>query len=480
MPLRLSRPTWVSRAKCLGSDPDLFFPERGNANNSNANLAKAVCNGMDGQPACPVRWQCLDLALENKEKLGIWGGKSERERKLIQRRRNDNRPVRVIKPGKALREYLNTAKVDTYVLGELQRHVLTRPPSDRAEGIHPSEMSSPKWCPRSTYYRLTEAPTNPGDATTFQREVVFSEGHDIHRKWQDWLWKIGRLGGEWGCLLCNHVWEAKAPKACPECEAPPELIRYREVPLHNYDYGIVGHADGAIDDDALVEIKSVGLGTVRMEAPQLLAAHTHTVTINGAEKTVVDYDGLWRDITRPLPSHLRQGLLYLFLAERQVMVYLYECKWNQQVKEFVVRYTPELIEDLLDACLDVRYAVKVERPPERPGWATDADADACKGCVFRSHCWSLSDAKSLNGTGGEIRPGQGRAGKAAPVPARETAVRDPQSPDHPGRPGGQGPDEPLREAGSLAQLPRWPAGGDRSRRTLRRGPARQGAGPGPA
>ena len=69
--------SWQLRANCLGVDPDLFFPERG----ASTREAKEVCRG------CVVRDDCLEYALANGEKFGIWGGMSERERRRIRRAR---------------------------------------------------------------------------------------------------------------------------------------------------------------------------------------------------------------------------------------------------------------------------------------------------------------------------------------------------------------------------------------------------------
>ena len=69
--------SWQDLAKCLGVDPDLFFPERG----ASTREAKEVCRG------CVVREDCLEYALANGEKFGIWGGMSERERRRIRRQR---------------------------------------------------------------------------------------------------------------------------------------------------------------------------------------------------------------------------------------------------------------------------------------------------------------------------------------------------------------------------------------------------------
>ena len=68
---------WQLAANCLGVEPDLFFPERG----ASTKEAKAVCQG------CEVRDDCLEYALANGEKFGIWGGLSERERRRIRRQR---------------------------------------------------------------------------------------------------------------------------------------------------------------------------------------------------------------------------------------------------------------------------------------------------------------------------------------------------------------------------------------------------------
>ena len=68
---------WQRQANCMGVDPDLFFPERG----ASTREAKEVCRG------CVVREDCLEYALANGEKFGIWGGLSERERRKIRRRR---------------------------------------------------------------------------------------------------------------------------------------------------------------------------------------------------------------------------------------------------------------------------------------------------------------------------------------------------------------------------------------------------------
>ena len=71
-----SAPSWQERALCAQTDPEAFFPEKGGSTRE----AKRVCTG------CDVRSECLEYALENDERFGIWGGLSERERRKLKRR----------------------------------------------------------------------------------------------------------------------------------------------------------------------------------------------------------------------------------------------------------------------------------------------------------------------------------------------------------------------------------------------------------
>lgn len=67
---------WADLGLCAThSNPDLWFPERG----ASTAEAKAICR------LCPVQAQCLTYAVNNGEKFGIWGGRSERERRRMRR-----------------------------------------------------------------------------------------------------------------------------------------------------------------------------------------------------------------------------------------------------------------------------------------------------------------------------------------------------------------------------------------------------------
>ena len=67
---------WQERGLCAQTDPEAFFPEKGGSTRE----AKKVCL------TCDVRQDCLEYALENDERFGIWGGLSERERRKLKKR----------------------------------------------------------------------------------------------------------------------------------------------------------------------------------------------------------------------------------------------------------------------------------------------------------------------------------------------------------------------------------------------------------
>jgi len=69
--------SWRDRGACRGLDPEVFYPET----DEEASEAKSVCS------ACHVQLTCLEHALSYREKEGVWGGATERERRRMIRQR---------------------------------------------------------------------------------------------------------------------------------------------------------------------------------------------------------------------------------------------------------------------------------------------------------------------------------------------------------------------------------------------------------
>jgi WhiB family redox-sensing transcriptional regulator len=75
-PIDDERP-WVVFGACRNAtDTETFFP----VTPEETERALAIC------ATCPVQRECLDYALEARERFGIWGGKTEKQRRQILRR----------------------------------------------------------------------------------------------------------------------------------------------------------------------------------------------------------------------------------------------------------------------------------------------------------------------------------------------------------------------------------------------------------
>ena len=72
---------WMADANCRDTNPEVFFPSDG----LGVKEAQKICS------VCEVALECLEYALENHIDHGVWGGKSERERRRILRARRRSR-----------------------------------------------------------------------------------------------------------------------------------------------------------------------------------------------------------------------------------------------------------------------------------------------------------------------------------------------------------------------------------------------------
>ena len=262
-----------------------------------------------------------------------------------------------------------------------------RPADHSMSFMHPSDMAKADWCLRHDYYRIVGTPVertakaNP----SFRMENALAEGHTIHAKYQQWLWDMGVLWGEWLCLECGHRFGALSPKGCQFCLST--RIIYKELPLRRKQYLVEGHADAAVHAEwyrGLVEIKSIGIQTLRFEAPRL-----YNLYQDGQSA-----EDIWWKISRPFASHLRQGQLYLWMTwpTYEQIVFIYESKFHQQTKEFVVQYNKNYIEPVLEQARAVSHGVKAHTPPERPLWAEDPEGKVCASCEYRGTCWQIEGA----------------------------------------------------------------------------------------
>ena len=81
---------WLQDAACQDvDDASIFFSHNGHTEGlQDVYEAKLYC------AECPVREECLDHAMTNNERYGIWGGLDEKERRRLKRDQRLRRKLR--------------------------------------------------------------------------------------------------------------------------------------------------------------------------------------------------------------------------------------------------------------------------------------------------------------------------------------------------------------------------------------------------
>jgi hypothetical protein len=367
---------------------------------------------------------------------------------------------------------------DRVVLPLVQAHLLEREPEFRdPKVIHASEMSAKDWCDRATWCRLRprkEWP-EPGERFNFAMESIWEEGNELHRKWQQWLRETGKLWGDWFCWKCNrtkkHSLEPDGYDA-PECIGDSAYFeqhdwRYKEVGMQVGK--ISGHEDAAIvtevrSPNRLVEFKSMALGSLRMDTPDLLAKHYGQWVGPGSSvpRKIYDLDGIWKGLKNPLKSWVRQANVYLWLAQELSLPFdkvsiVAEYKINQQAREWVIPYSARICEPLIERAHMIEFAAAEGTPIECP-------YGGCKQCK----AWeNVNPSFTKSGTAVSARrvrhKGSGQAGGAGPGTTRAADWRNAQATGRSHRVRRQCSDEAVPASGRVAELPDQPARVRRSR-----------------
>lgn len=394
-------------------------------------------------------------------------------------KRKANQPVRG-----GLKGFADAKKTNIDILRDVRTHVVAQGvktgDADREPHlIHVSDVIKDDSCPRKMYYKITETPTSDAKAPSYHRlEMMWAAGHDTHHKWQRWLWEMGDLWGSWKCLSCGNQWKGLAPTECGNCEST--ALEYKEVNLADKDMYLVGHADGAVPRlNTLIEIKSFSSGTVRIENPGLVAEHTHKVD----GKTVVDHDGVWKAIKRPLRSHIHQGMFYLWMAAKMGLpydriIYIYENKTSQDTKTFEVKLSTRFIQEFIDTLEEVAVFAAEGIPPSRPTLFAKG-SKPCNACPFRTTCWGDDGGTGEETTSGVSASGSGVGGSeegggpaVPPAPASEPA--DPTGPRRRNRPARSRTDRDDDQPDSVGRASRRAVGAGGGRREVRRSRDGQG------
>lgn len=281
------------------------------------------------------------------------------------------------------------ARLDNYLL------TLQKEDNDRAFNVNaPSQIAV---CKRARYYSRTGEGTKTSYSARTQR--IFDNGTYFHERTQKYMLDSG-------------------------------ILLLDEVPVLSIEYNIQGHTDGILDlgdEYAILELKSINdnqySGLRSGEKPEhtlqglvyVYCIESHRKFLRekyknkllfklSRSKRAKEYEQYYQHlkggskhtkeekIAFQVGLHLRLDDL-VFTCEKPItkVVFLYENKNTQDLKEFVVDSTTpenqEKIAEILEGCSYVNDCVETGTVPPRE--ATRKSDSICRFCSYKDECWVL-------------------------------------------------------------------------------------------
>lgn len=296
-----------------------------------------------------------------------------------------------------LKSIFNTMKTPNgLIIPRLDQYLLSlnEEKNDRAINVNaPSQVGG---CMRCNFYARCgyEKDTN---AIEPRARRIFDNGTKTHERLQEYLMKEG-------------------------------VLLLDEVPLRNDDFNIQGHTDGflaigesTLDEIAILEIKSINsrgfeqLKTAKdahkMQAQvYMYCAEMRRRFLKNKYKTQEDLDNDYENREKyyeSLYQHIQSGKKHsredkiayqvelndicdtlLFNVKKPIsrVIFLYENKDNQDVKEFCVEWSDDLVEKILEEYSEINGYVLKKKIPPRGG--TSKSSDPCRWCNYKLECYN--------------------------------------------------------------------------------------------
>lgn len=293
----------------------------------------------------------------------------------------------------ALKEMFQAMKKEGYVTAPLDRYLFEEAnrPNDRAVDVNaPSQAGK---CNRANYYMRKQYDNDGSIDPRTQR--IFDNGSGVHERLQNYLLDM-------------------------------ELLHMDEVPLINDNYNIQGHTDGflnLVDEVAILEIKSINdnqftqLKDAKEEHKKqgliyLYCAEERRKWLHDTYKTVEEFNASYQERYKYFESHyqhMKGGRKYtreekihnevmlnllsdniLFYTNKPItkVVFLYENKNNQELKEYVVERnltTEPILSDVLEDYRFLNECCETDTLPPREG--TGKSCNICRWCAYKNECY---------------------------------------------------------------------------------------------
>lgn len=295
-----------------------------------------------------------------------------------------------------LKKIMSTLKRDGYIVKRLDQYLLSMNEKDEDRRWDINSPSSAGKCPRAVVYsRLNyDRDTNSVDARTRR---IFDNGTGVHERLQKYMLDSG-------------------------------ILAMDEVPLFDDELQIQGHTDGLLNlskfELGVLEIKSINSNSfsklVDAKEEHKLQAITYMYCLENRRKWLKDNYETEEALNKYLNSkkykkfiedhykHIKDGSKFsaeekhqfklechqkadriMWNASRPInkMVFLYENKDNQELKEFTVKYDEEMMATLIEKYEFINDCVFTEEIPPRPKECTSKMCSCARWCSFKLECW---------------------------------------------------------------------------------------------
>lgn len=294
----------------------------------------------------------------------------------------------------SLNSLFQSVKQEGYIIKPLDFFLEKQANADNDRAVDVNAPSQAGQCMRHNYYMRKRYDSDGDIGARTQR--IFDNGTYTHERLQAYLLEMF-------LLICD------------------------EVPLLDEEYNIQGHTDGFLDlpDDeiAILEIKSINdnqfnqLKDAKEEHKQqgliyLYCAEQRRLALRKKYKTLKDFYASQEERAeyyRSKYQHMKGGRKFtreqkiqhevdlnlicddiLYQTDKPItkVIFLYENKNNQELKEYVVKrnkVTEHILTGVLNRYEELNEYCEEEEVPPREG--TSKSCQTCRWCDFKLECW---------------------------------------------------------------------------------------------
>lgn len=248
-----------------------------------------------------------------------------------------------------------------------------------------------------------------------QLQRIFDNGHYTHDRWKTYLEATGALMGVWQCTNTAHSESPIFDKAVKDsrteddfnkgifgknsklgilkptvCDCGWTDFKYNEVGFFDEETNWGGHVDGILDLSILDKLTSTEPNKYMIVQSSVFYPEDW-----GKNQVVVDFKTMnpfqFKKLSEPLPYHITQMQIYLYLSGLKYGKFIYEDKAVQSVKEYLVTRDDNFLAIKKAEAVDLKHIVthtneNGKRVLPLRGFQ-DKSCEDCLRCKYRGNCW---------------------------------------------------------------------------------------------